>query len=169
MAGDEWMLIGRVVGPFGIRGEMKVEPLTDFPQRFRSITEVYVGTARTKREIVSARQHKGLILLRLDGVETPEQVKDLANPEIFVPRAEAAPLPQGHFYLDDALGLDVVTEDGRDVGTVRDVIRTGSNDVFVVRGADGDVLVPVTRNAVVELDFSARRAVIEAWVLGTEE
>ena len=162
---DDWMVIGRIVGPFGVRGEMKVEPLTDFPERFRSLKRVYLGDARREAEVLGSRNHKGQILLRLAGIDSPEAVKELRKPELHVPRAEAWSLPEGHYYLDDVIGLQVETTDGATIGEVTDVVRTGSNDVFVVGTGATAVLVPVIKDAVTELDMRARRVVIEPWVL----
>lgn len=163
------MLIGRIVGAFGVRGEIKVEPLTDFPERFGALQRIYLGAGREPRAVEGTRRHKGLVLLRLPGIETPEEVKALAQTEIFVPRSEAATLPEGHFFLGDMVGMEVVTTDGRPVGPIREVIRTGSNDVFVARGAGGDVLIPVIKDAVRDLDLAGRRVTIEPWVLDTAE
>lgn len=168
MARDEWLLIGRVAGPFGVGGEAKVEPYTDFPDRFRPLAELYLGADHRPVTVDRARQHKGHVLIKLAGVETPEQVREFAQQEIFVPRSEARTLPPGHFYLDDAVGLHVVTTDGRPVGRVVDVLRTGSNEVFVVRASEGDVLVPVIKDAIGELDVEGRRVTVEPWALGEE-
>jgi 16S rRNA processing protein RimM len=165
---DEWMLIGRVAAPFGVRGEMKIEPLTDFPERFNSLTVVYVGPTRERHKVERTRMHGDRILVRLDGVSTPEQVGDYRGAELFVPRGEASPLPPGHFYLEDAVGLEVETTEGTAIGTVTEVLKTGSNEVFVVGRDRGAVLIPVIKDAIAELDMDRRRVVVEPWILTQE-
>jgi 16S rRNA processing protein RimM len=165
---DDWMLVGRVVGAFGVRGEMKVEPLTDFPERFKKTKQIYLGTDRMPVAVTGSRTHGGQVLLRLEGIDSPEAVKALRNPELFVPRDEAHPLPDGHFYLDDIIGAQVETTDGRAVGTISDVISTGSNEVFVIGKGSDAILIPVIKDAVTELDVAAKRVVVEPWVLTTE-
>jgi 16S rRNA processing protein RimM len=103
--------------------------------------------------------------MRLEGIKSPEAVRDLRGAEIFVPRSEAAQLPPGHFYLEDALGLAVETTAGDQVGTVTEVLKTGSNEVFVVGKGSDAVLIPVIKEAVVDLDLSSRRVIVEPWVL----
>lgn len=162
------MLIGRVAGPFGVRGEVKIDPLTDFPDRFQELETVYVGPGHDAYRVERARKHRGQVLISLSGIDAPEAVRELRGAEIFVPRAQAAPLPPGHFYLEDAVGLSVQTTDGRDIGTVTDVLVTGSNEVFVVGAGKDAVLIPVIKDAVTELNLDERRVVVEPWVLTQE-
>jgi 16S rRNA processing protein RimM len=165
---DEWMLIGRVAGPFGVRGDVKVDALTDFPDRFSGLTRVYLGAERTPIAVEDVSARGGRILLRLAGIASPEAVRELRGAEIYVPRSEAAPLPSGHFYLDDAVGLTVRTTDGADLGSVTEILKTGSNEVFVVGRGKGAVLIPVIKDAIAELDLSRRLVVVEPWVLTQE-
>lgn len=166
---DEWMLIGEIAGPFGVHGEIKIDPLTDYPERFQTLRHVYVGSARDEYRVDRARLHKRQVLARFAGIETPEQVDGLRGQEVLVPRGEAAKLPEGHYYLDDLIGAEVLTTDGRTVGAITDIIRTGSNDVYVVGEGRDAALIPAIKGAVVDLDLAARRVVIEPWVLNTDE
>jgi 16S rRNA processing protein RimM len=168
-ASDEWMLIGEIAGPFGVRGEIKIDPLTDYPERFESTRHVYLGPSRDEYRVERARLHKRQVLAKLAGIDTPEQVEALRRQEVLVPRAEAADLPEGHYYLDDLLGVEVLTADGRMVGAITDIIRTGSNDVYVVGEGRDAVLIPAIKGAITDLDLTARRVVIEPWVLDTDE
>jgi 16S rRNA processing protein RimM len=162
---EQWMLIGKIAGPFGIRGELKVEEHTDFPNRFKRLKTVTLGPERQTYAVQSARRHKGRVLLSLAGVETPETARDLTGMEIAVPRSEAMPLPEGHYYLDDIVGADVITPDGAVIGRVSDVIQTGANDVYAVESGKNTLLIPVTKEAVRELDVAGRRVIVEPWVL----
>lgn len=166
MAGDDqWMTVGRMAGPFGLRGEAKVEILTDYPERFRQLERVFLGPRHREYTLLSARPHSGLMLVHLEGIDTPEAVSRLLGQEVMIPRAEAVELPQGHYFLEDLVGLPVETAEGQPVGTIADVLRTGSNDVYVVKTGEGEVLVPGISDAVREVDVPGRRVVIEAWVL----
>jgi 16S rRNA processing protein RimM len=164
-----WMVIGEVAGAFGVRGEVKVSSLTDFPDRFKDLKTVYLGPRRQQYDIVRSRIHQGRILLQLGGLDTPEQVAALGRVEISVPRAEAVPLPEGAFYLDDLIGVRVRTTEGADVGHITDVLRTGSNDVWIVGHGKQSVLIPAIADAVQELNVEAKYAVILPWVLASEE
>jgi 16S rRNA processing protein RimM len=160
-----WILIGRTAGTFGVRGEVKVDPLTDFPERFESLSTVYVGAAHEKRSVESSRPHGRLIVLKLTGVDDMDAASGLRGCDLFVPRAAAIPLPEGHYLLDDLIGVQVETKDGARVGAIAEVLRTGSNDVYVIRSGRTDLLVPGIRDAVLDLDLGARRMIIDPWVL----
>lgn len=166
---DEWMLVGRVASPFGVRGEFRVDLLTDFPRRFKKLRRVYVGKDRREFGVESVRQHADQILLKLEGVDSPESVRALAQPEIFVPRREAVRLPRGHFFLDDIPGMAVRTTDGRRLGEVTDVLATGSNEVFVVGKGRNEILIPVIKDAIHAMDLEKREVVVEPWVLDVQE
>ena len=168
-ADDAWMVIGEVAGAFGVRGEIKVSSFTDFPDRFKSLKTVYLGANRQKYDVVRTRVHQGRTLLQLAGIDAPEQVAALGHVDISVPRTEAVPLPDGAYYLNDLIGVAVRTTEDVDIGPITDVLRTGSNDVWVVGSGKQSVLVPAIADAVQELNLEAKYAVILPWVLASEE
>ncbi|HZS94036.1 MAG TPA: ribosome maturation factor RimM [Chloroflexota bacterium] len=159
------MPIGEIAGPFGIRGEAKVNMLTDFPERFSGLTRVFVGPRHDELEIEETRLHKGQALVRFAGVTTPEQVDKLRGAEIVVPRSEAVELPADHYFLSDLLGAEVRTTDGQELGHIADILQTAGNDVYVVRGTGREILVPAIREAIDDLDVAAGRVIVEPWVL----
>ena len=162
---DDWMVIGRIVGPFGVRGEVKVQLETDFPERFRGLKRAYLGADRSPISVLSARLHKSQALLKLQDIDTPEQVRTLIGQDILVPRAEAVALPPGHFWLSDLLGAAVYDDANAYVGRIKDVIRTGSNDVWMVNEGRDTILVPATKDAVVKLDVAAGVIVVARWAV----
>jgi 16S rRNA processing protein RimM len=165
---DDTMVIGEIAGSFGVRGELKVQPLTDFPERFDDLSEILVGPERRPYRVERARRHSGRYILKLTGVDTPEAVDSLRGAELAVPRDQAIPLPEGHFYLEDIIGATVLDERGEEIGSIRDVLRTGSNEVFVVRGNGGERLIPVIADAIESLDVGNGRVVVRDWVLQPE-
>lgn len=166
--GRQWMPVGRIAGAFGVHGEIKVDLLTDFPDRFKDMKQVYVGPERRPYHILTSRRHRQQVLLTLQGLDTPEDVALLRQMELAIPRTAAVDLPEGHYYLQDVIGMAVLATDGAEVGVVTDVLRTGSNDVFVVNEGPKAVLIPVIHDAIAELDLAANRVVVERWVLDTE-
>jgi 16S rRNA processing protein RimM len=163
------MVIGEVTGPFGVRGEMKVSPLTDFPERYEVLKHVYLGVDRKGYLVTQSRIHQGRILLKVQGIDTPEQVSALGHVDISIPRAEAVSLPEGSYFLNELIGVRVRTSDDRDIGPITDVLRTGSNDVWVVGQGKQSVLIPAIADAVQELNVAEKYAVILPWVLESEE
>ena len=95
------------------------------------------------------------------GIDSVSAAEELRGLEVFLPRAEAPPLPQGHFFVQEVLGLRVRTTGGRDLGRVAEVLRTGANDVYVARGAAGEVLIPAIRAVVLSIDPVAGEIIIE--------
>ncbi len=149
-----------MLGAFGVRGEVKVRLETDVLANLAPGRRVYVGPSRELTEIEAF--HPGpKPRLRFQGLHTREAARDLRGAEIAVPLAEAVPLPEGSYYGAELIGVRVVAETGEPVGTLREVIATGSNDVYIVRGPDGEVLVPAIHDVVQDFDPVRRVLTIE--------
>lgn len=161
----EWMQVGRIAGVFGLRGELKMELRTDYPERLRQFDELYLGAHHHAHVVENIRPHKSMMLLTLRGIDTPEGAAELVGMDVTIPRVAAAPLPKGHYYLDDLVGFVVSTAEGRDLGAISEVMRTGSNDVYAVGSGRDAILIPGIKDAVRSLDFEGKRMVVEQWVL----
>ncbi len=164
-AAANYLAIGRIIAPHGIRGEVKVEALTDFPERFKAGSNAFLGAgtedpAARPVKISAARPHKGGFLVKLDSVPDRNAAELLRGRYLLIPAADAMPLGEHENYLHDLIGLQVATVDGRDLGELREVLFTNANDVYVVRGPAGEVLLPAIRDVVLQVDLSARRMVV---------
>lgn len=147
----EGFLVGRFVGPVGLRGEAKLYPLTDFPGQLRAARRLrlrFPDGREEERAVLSMRDHGNLLAVRLEGAGDRTAAESLRDAEAWIPEAEAPPLPEGRFYLHEIVGLRAVTEDGEELGMVDEVLRMPANDVYRV----GRLLIPATRDAVVRLD-----------------
>ena len=164
-SGKDLVTIGKIVGCHGIGGELRLLPLTDYPERFRSMKTLDLYRKNGKFQgtftVEAIRDHrgKGLLLVRLAGVTDPEDAEALRDCLVRIPSDERVKLPQGAYWIDDLLGLEVVEEEtGRILGIVSDVIETGSNDVYLVRTPDGaEKALPAVREVVLEVDTEAGR------------
>lgn len=137
---EELFIIGRVISPHGVRGEVRVYPLTDFPERFMETHQVYLCKDGVElRQVEKARFHKNLILLKLQGCDTADDAEELRGAELKVSEEDLVKLPPGAYYVHQLRGLQVYTLQGTWVGTLVEVIKTGANDVYVV-SPDGDLL-----------------------------
>ncbi|MDU4959937.1 MAG: ribosome maturation factor RimM [Sporomusaceae bacterium] len=153
------IIIGKIVAPHGVRGDVRVNPLTDFPERFLTMKQVLAGEQLLPLE--SAKMHKQFLLLKFGGRDDRNAVEELRGRLLYVPRSETVPLPAGEYYIFDLIGMDVYTTDGRAIGKVAEVLATGSNDVYVVERPSGrPLLVPALKTIVAELDTAAKRMVI---------
>jgi 16S rRNA processing protein RimM len=150
--------VGRVVSAHGIQGELKVESLTDFPERFRAGSLLWLEGA--PRRIERSRQQSKLMVLKLDAIDSRAEAEAMRGKQLMVPQAQAIE-QESVYYLHDIIGLQVMEESGDALGEVVDVLATGSNDVYVVRGGRGEVLLPALDDVVKEVDLRARRMVVD--------
>ena len=158
-AGNERIVIGRVGAAHGIRGELRIIPLTDFPERFAALREVMVGDELLHIESVKPQGKN--FLMRFREYTVREDAQKLAGRLLTVARAEAAPLDEGEYYVFDIVGLTVYDEENNELGTVENVLRTGSNDVYAVRSEDGrEILIPALRKVVRTIDVPNGRMTV---------
>jgi len=159
----ELITIGEVAGPHGHRGAVRVLPLTDFPERFRDLEEVTVTRSgeRVAMHIKQVAFHKRFVILNFREVPDMNAAERLRGALLQIPREQVRPLPEGRYYIFEIVGLRVVTADGEPLGTVVDVLQTGANDVYVVRGEEGrELLIPALKSVVLEINPEASRMVV---------
>jgi 16S rRNA processing protein RimM len=159
----EWATIGKAVALFGIRGELKVLLLTDIPNRFAGLGAVYAGPDHTRRLIQSVRPYKGeMIVLKLEGIDDADTAESLRDQNLAIPVSELAQLPPDSYYQHDILGLMVITLNGQKLGSIVDIIVTGSNDVYVIKAPDGSqVLIPAIKDVIKQVDLIRRTIYID--------
>lgn len=153
---DDLVAIARVARPHGLRGEVAADILTDFPERFEDLGKVVVladDQSRAELTIEGFRFQKGRVFLKFAGLDTVESVEPLRNAEICVSEDEAVELEEGEFYDWELEGCRVVTVDGTELGTVRELMRTGGTEILVVQGTEKDYLVPFAEAICTEVDI----------------
>ena len=152
--------VARITTPHGVRGEVKLQPLTDFPHRFAE-TESLLLADGTRMVLESARLQRDTVLAKFKGMDTPEAWIPYRRQELFITEDALMPLPDGQYYIHQIIGLEVVDESGAVQGTVGDVLQTGSNDVYVVKTSDGkEILLPAIDTVVKRIDVPAGRMVV---------
>lgn len=159
----EWATIGKIVAPFGIRGELKVFSLSDIPDRFAQLDSVFVGPDYMPRKISAVRPYKGdMLILKFVGIDDATTADTLRNADLSIPLDKLAKLPPNSYYQHDILGLRVATLNGREIGTIIEIMETGSNDVYVVKGEDKQqILLPAIKDVVKQVDLIRRMMYIE--------
>ena len=162
-AGD-LVVIGEVTRPHGLRGEVRVAPHTDRPDRFEGLDECVLwdepSDARVVHRITRARRQGEAVLLSFADCDSVEAATALVGRLVALPRTQALPPPPGHVYPWQLEGCRVVTEDGRAVGELSAVEPSPAQDLWVVRGAGREHLIPAVAEIVIEVDVDARRVVI---------
>lgn len=151
----EYLVVGFLRRPHGVRGEILMDVHTDFPKRLKTGLTVFVGESYQPMVIASRRLHAAGLLVRFRGIKSPEEAGLYRNTWVYVPAANRPELPEGEYYHHQLIGLNVVTDEDRDLGVLVDILETGANDVYVVRAADGsEVLLPAIPPVVLEIKLA---------------
>jgi 16S rRNA processing protein RimM len=149
--------VGVIIRTHGIKGEVKVYPTTDSPFRFDEITHVKLKlNEKTVREldIESVKHFKDLVILKFKGIDNINDVERYKGADLYIPREEGQELGEGEYYIADIIDIEVVTDKGEHLGTVRDVLETGANDVYIVeRPGQKDLMIPATEECILDVDI----------------
>ncbi len=143
------LIVGEVLKPQGIRGELKISPLTDSAEDFRTFHRVFLG--ETEYKVLSVRVGDGAVYLGLRGVPDRNAAELLRGKPVIIPREEAPALEEGRYYIADLLGAEVVTEGGKVLGTLTDV-RPAGTDVYTISAEGKDILFAAAKGVVVKVD-----------------
>lgn len=153
---EQMFTIGKIVNTHGVKGEVRVLPSTDDVKRFGKLKEVKVeNRTMTAYEIETVRYHKNFVLLKFKGIDTMNEAELLKNSLLKIDRKDALPLKKDEYYQCDLYGLRVVTDTGRDLGKLTDILMTGSNDVYVVRNEEKEILIPAIKQCILKVDLEA--------------
>jgi 16S rRNA processing protein RimM len=165
MPEPRYLAIGRVLRPHGVRGELRVEIVTSYPERlgqhaYFCLARPDLPEAVQRYPVEKLRWHRGALLLKLGGCDDRNAAEELRGMLVQIPIEEAVPLEEGEYYYFQLIGVGVETEGGELLGRVVEVLETGANDVYVVRGPHGEVLLPAVDDVVLDLDLESRRMVV---------
>jgi 16S rRNA processing protein RimM len=148
-----FLVIGRLRRAHGLVGEVLTDVLTDFPERIKIGTQVFLGIQHLPLQIRSVRWHDRALLLGFEGYDDCDQVRPLCNQLIYTLAKELPPLPEGRYYHHELLGLQVRDENGQLLGVLKEIIETGANDVYVVKAEEGpDILLPAIESVILAVD-----------------
>ena len=148
-----YLVIGQVVGVRGLGGELKVRIETDDPERFLDLEWAYLGEELERKRVKSARLFKGMALLRLVGVTDREAAEAYRGQYVRMAVEDAPPLAEDEYFVYQIEGLQVRTDTGEELGQVREVLSTGANDVYIVMGPEGELLLPATQEVILDVDL----------------
>lgn len=152
---EDMLKVGVITTTHGVRGEVKVFPTTDDAERFLDLEYVLMDTGKELRrlEIQNVKFFKNLAILKFKGIDNINDIEMYKGRDLWIPREEAQELAQDEYYVADLIGMKVVLEDTSPFGTLKDVMETGANDVYVVMTEDGkEVLLPAIKECIVDVD-----------------
>ena len=161
------VLVGQIVGAFGIQGAVKVVPLTDFEDRFAPGSGLVLDGER--RRVEWSRPHTPALVVKLSGLDTRTVAEMLRGRYLEVSDEEVHQLPPGTWYHHELVGLEVATAGGQDLGRLVQVLERPANDVWVAQRDGVEQLIPATHDAVLEVDMGSGRVVVADWLLEVEE
>lgn len=153
---DDLVSIGRISGTYGYKGTVKVVPLTDFPERFQGLRQVYLNHAGTVRPVVveSAVPQNQVVLVKISGLESKEEAQIYRGALLMVEEEDVYPLPEGVYYHFQLRGLDVYDSRHGYLGKLTDILETGANDVYLVKSPKyGEVLIPAIGEVINSIDL----------------
>lgn len=151
-----YLAVARVLRPHGVRGEVRAEILSEYPEHLLTLKRLYLGDEYEPCQVESARLHKQFALIKLAGIEDRDAAEALRTRLLSVAIEDAIPLDTDEYYDFQLEGLDVVTDTGDLLGEIVEVLTVpGANDVFVVHGPRGEILIPVIEDVIIALDLEA--------------
>ncbi len=151
----DYLAVGLLRKPHGLRGDLLLEIYTDFPERLKPGTTILAGDKHQPLKITRRRPTNDGMILGFEGINTPEEAGRWRATVVYVPTADRPVLPEGQYYHHEMIGLTVLDEAGSVLGTLSEIIITGANDVYVVTPAEGkDVLLPALKEVILNIDLS---------------
>ncbi len=159
MSRSRLIAIGRAVKPFGIKGEVKISPFNESFEAFKNSPVLVFGESPYK--VLGIRIHRGAVLASLDGMDTPEKVKQLSGSLVKTEEKNLPPKEEDEYYWFELIGMKVSTVDGRDLGEIARITPTGANDVLHVEGPNGEILLPMIDQVVVNVDTENNIMVVD--------
>lgn len=159
MSDDGLIVIGRLQKPFGVRGEIRVLAYTESFEAFERSEWLQI---KEKRMIIKQiRIHQGSVLVLFDGINTPEQVSEFSGQLVQTSVNNLPAKDEDEYFYFELIGMEVFTKSGRHLGKITEIMATGANDVFVVNGDAGEVLIPFIDDVVLEIDLASKKVLVD--------
>lgn len=156
---EDLLQVGVITTTHGVRGEVKVFPTTDDANRFKKLKEVILDTGKEQLplEIAQVKFFKNLVILKFKGIDNINDIEKYKGKSLYVTREHAVKLKKDEYFIADLIGMRAVTEEGEELGTIKDVMQTGANDVYIIKkDGEDELLVPAIKDCVKNVDIEGR-------------
>lgn len=160
---EEYLRVGVISSTHGVRGEVKVYPTTDDPERFRDLKRVILDTGKEHVELTIAgvKFFKNQVILKFKGYDSINEIEPYKGMDLLVSREDAVPLGENENFIVDLIDMTVVTDTGRTLGTLTDVLKTGANDVYAVETDEGrEILLPAIPDCILDVNVEEKRMLV---------
>jgi 16S rRNA processing protein RimM len=160
---SDYILVGQVLKPQGILGLVKIQPLTDNPQRFGDLKQVYIKQSDkySPIQITDIKVSGRFVFCFLDGSTTREKAENQRNMMLYVDRSHAVKIPDDANYVCDIINCCVIDKHGNNIGNIVDILSTGANDVYVIETSKGKMLVPALKYVVTDIDIISKQVTVD--------
>ena len=146
------VVIGKIAAPHGVRGEVRIVPLTDFPERFENLKTVFLDDD-SKLEVEFVKHNNKFLFIKFKNINSRNDIETYNGKLLMLNRSDIPPLPKGEYYNFDIIGLEVIDDKGINLGKISEILKTGSNDVYVVDG-EKQILIPALKKVVKEININ---------------
>jgi 16S rRNA processing protein RimM len=153
----EYMTIGQIINTHGLKGELKVYPLTDDISRYRKLKKVYIDN--TERKVIWCKTQIDKIIMKIEGIDSIEEALKYKNVYLEVKREDAVKLPEGRYYISDLLECTVYDTNNEKIGKIFNVIQTPANDVYWIK-EEKEILIPALKDIVLNVDIEEKKITI---------
>jgi len=160
---EQLLQVGVITQTHGVHGEVKVFPTTDDPERFLDLEYVFLDTGREKKKLTiqSVKFFKQFVILKFKGINNINDIERYKRCPLLVDRENAVELEEDEYFIADMIGMNVLTEDGEIFGTLKDVIETGANDVYIINSKKhGEVLIPAIKECILDVNVKEGRMLV---------
>ena len=160
---EQLLQVGVITQTHGVHGEVKVFPTTDDPERFLDLEYVFLDTGREKKKLTiqSVKFFKQFVILKFKGINNINDIEKYKRCSLLVDRENAVELEEDEYFIADMIGMNVLTEDGEIFGTLKDVIETGANDVYVINSKKhGEVLIPAIKECILDVNVKEGKMLV---------
>ena len=161
------LIIGRILRPWGVKGQLKVEPMTDDIYRFKDLKSVLLSSKDQKlsKQVASVIFLKSeFVVIQLVGIDTKDDAQRLQGLFLEIPRSAAIKLQEGRFFISEVLGMNVIDENDQLLGTVSDIFTTKAHDVYVIKKISGsEFLIPAVKEFILDIDICEKIVTIKSW------
>lgn len=156
-----FLIVGKIRKPHGVRGELLVEVLTEFPERIKPDKKVFLGAKKRELKIETVRFTHGGMLLKFKDLDDREEAGIFRNQLVYIESANLPDLPEDEYYFHELIGMDVKTQEGEFLGSVNEILETGANEVLVVTRSGVEELIPFIDQVIVKIDKKGKEIIVK--------
>lgn len=163
---EKTILIGKIVRPHGLDGTLRIKSYAQSEDSYLHVNCVFIkedGQAVIKYKVLSIKPHKGLFLLKLEGIDSLEKAEHYRDANIYISEYDLENKNDDEYFWYELKGISVYLNTGELLGTIKDIINTGSNDIFVIKTGSSDLLIPALREVVESIDIKNRKMIVSHW------